>query len=85
MNNPLSYCGLLYVRVNASDKDLPVPLHDVDFWHEIIRGGSPKVAANGNSNFFRFRWFATKLSKVCFSSSRPGVISVIEIAGSCFN
>jgi hypothetical protein len=25
MNNLLSYCGLVYVRINASDKDLPVP------------------------------------------------------------
>ena len=25
MNNLLSYCGLVDVRINASDKDLPVP------------------------------------------------------------
>ena len=25
MNNLLSYCGFVYVRINASDKDLPVP------------------------------------------------------------
>ena len=24
MNNLLSYCGLIHVRINASDKDLPV-------------------------------------------------------------
>ena len=25
MNNLLSYCGIVNVRLNASDKDLPVP------------------------------------------------------------
>ena len=25
MNNLLSYCGLVYVKISASDKDLPVP------------------------------------------------------------
>ena len=26
MNNLLTYCGLVDVRINASDKDLPVPV-----------------------------------------------------------
>ena len=28
MNNLLSYCGLVDVRINASDKDLPVLLKE---------------------------------------------------------
>ena len=30
MNNLLSYCGLVDVRINASDKDLPVPPYIFD-------------------------------------------------------
>ena len=32
MNNFLSYCGLVYARIRASNKDLPVPK---TFWVQI--------------------------------------------------
>ena len=39
MNNLLSYCGLVDVRINASDKDLPVPIERIPLTlhhHEYI-------------------------------------------------
>ena len=32
MNNLLSYCGLVDVRINASDKDLPVQDSNPDYY-----------------------------------------------------
>ena len=32
MNNLLSYCGLLDVRINASDKDIPVNTVNIQIW-----------------------------------------------------
>ena len=35
MNNFLSYCGLVDVRINASDKDLPVKLN-MESMNELV-------------------------------------------------
>ena len=45
MNNLWSYCGLVDVRINASDKDLPVPL----WFHKIL--GGPLMCKNLNTDF----------------------------------
>ena len=37
MNNLLSYCGLVDVRINASDKDLPVSKPVSFIFFEILR------------------------------------------------
>ena len=34
MNNLLSYYGLVDVRINASDKDLPVQWLKIGHWHQ---------------------------------------------------
>ena len=36
MTNPLSYCGLVDVRINASDKDLPVKMRKMVKLKNII-------------------------------------------------
>ena len=37
MNNLLSYCGLVYAKIRASDKDLPVSTGQKDsFWNFLF-------------------------------------------------
>ena len=40
MNNRLAYCGLVDVRINASNKDLPVL---IDYFETIQKGFVPVV------------------------------------------
>ena len=42
MNNLLSYCGLVDVRINASDKDLPVAYEAYEF--KIGKSGPSKLS-----------------------------------------
>ena len=55
MNNLLSYCGLVDVRINPSDKDLPVQLITMDV--SALRDGS---SGDGKVNFEEFLTMQTK-------------------------
>ena len=48
MNNLLSYCGLVYPRISASDKDLPVKqripqIHEEESDHDINQDVNRKI------------------------------------------
>ena len=47
-NNLLSYCGLVDVRINASDKDLPV--QGASTWYEFLESTNEKRWSNWNWN-----------------------------------
>ena len=55
MNNLLSYCGLVDVRIDPSDKDLPVQLITMDV--SALRDGS---SGDGKVNFEEFLTMQTK-------------------------
>ena len=51
MNNLLSYCGLVDVRINASDKDLPVKIEISSSNKTIME--SPMLAFIGSKEGFK--------------------------------